>query len=165
MLVGRGALKFACSQGIPEIEDAELQPFIPAGVKKNGTVGVVVLDKNGNLAAGTSSGGVYPKLPGRVGDSAIIGCGAYCNSTCGVSVSGEGEKILQVQLARNAADRIRSQEPMIAAKESIIDFSTRTSGFAGLIAIDSNGRIGYSFNTQNMAIGFWNEKCGKNIKC
>ena len=118
-----------------------------------GTVGAVALDRQGNLAAGTSTGGTSFKYPGRVGDSAMIGCGCYADNLSGaVSCTGHGESIMKVVMAKTAADFIaKGDSPQAAADAAVRLLSQRTSGQGGLIVIDRQGRIGASFSTPDMA--------------
>ena len=125
-------------------------------VSKRGTVGAVAIDRNGNLAAATSTGGVPHKLPGRVGDSPIIGAGAYADNLSGaVSATGWGEPILRVVLSKTACDFMRDGlGPRAACSRALKIMKRRVDGLGGLIAIDRKGRVGHSFNTPRMARAF-----------
>lgn len=123
------------------------------------TVGAVALDAHGNIVAGTSTGGLPNKPAGRVGDSPLIGCGTYAdNDRGGVSVSGPGELIIRVMLARHAADRMSPEVHAQRAAEAALEtLKTRTGGVAGLIAIDRWGRIGRAHSTALMSTAYMTE--------
>lgn len=123
------------------------------------TVGAVALDRHGNLAAGTSTGGTSNKLPGRVGDSPLIGCGLYAdNLTGGCSTTGWGESIIKVLLAKTATDLIgQGNAPMDAARAAIDVLARRVGGLGGCILLDRRGRVGVAFNTPRMAFAYRSE--------
>ena len=123
------------------------------------TVGCVALDRAGRLAAGTSTGGTANKLPGRVGDSPLIGAGLYAdNQTGGCSTTGWGESIMKVLLAKTATDLIGAgHDPMAAARQAIDILARRVGGLGGCILLDSAGRIGFAFNTPRMAYAYRTE--------
>jgi beta-aspartyl-peptidase (threonine type) len=117
-----------------------------------GTVGCVAMDSNGRLAAGTSTGGLKFNVPGRVGDSPIIGAGTYCSQYGGISCTGMGEKIMVVCLAKETSNYLQynpKKNAMDAARHGI-GLLDSIKGRGGLICIDHKGRIGYAFNTQAM---------------
>jgi len=116
------------------------------------TVGAIVLDRGGNLAAGTSTGGMPFKPLGRVGDSPFIGAGLYAdNETGAVSTTGHGERIIPLVLAKTAADLMGSGlEPQVAAERALATLA-RVSGRGGLITLDRDGRVGVAWNTPAMA--------------
>jgi beta-aspartyl-peptidase (threonine type) len=120
------------------------------------TVGAVALDRSGHLAAGTSTGGTANKLPGRVGDSPLIGCGLYADDqTGGCSSTGWGEAIIKVLLAKTATDQIGAgYEPMAAAQMAIDILQRRVGGLGGCILLDSTGHVGFAFNTPRMAYAY-----------
>lgn len=119
---------------------------------ETGTVGAVAIDRAGNIAAGTSTGGTPFKPDGRVGDSPLPGCGYYAdNALAGVSVTGHGESIIRVQLARSAADFCAKLQAPAAAEAAMRMLSDRVAGKGGLILIDHAGRVGYAYNTSEMA--------------
>ena len=121
----------------------------PAG---GGTVGAVAIDRVGDIAAGTSTGGTPFKPDGRVGDSPLPGCGYYAdNALAGVSVTGHGEAIIRVQLARSAADFCAKLQAPAAAEAAMRMLNDRVAGKGGLILIDRAGRVGYAYNTSQMA--------------
>ena len=120
------------------------------------TVGCVALDRAGCLAAGTSTGGTANKLPGRVGDSPLIGAGLYAdNQTGGCSTTGWGESIMKVLLAKTATDLIGAgHDPMAAARQAIDILARRVGGLGGCILLDSAGQVGFAFNTPRMAYAY-----------
>jgi len=123
---------------------------------KFGTVGVAALDRNGHLAAGTSTGGLTNKRFGRVGDSPIIGAGTYArDGVCAVSCTGQGEYFIRNVIAYDCAALMSYRKLTVqqAADEVIKVKLTRDKGKGGLIAMDANGRIAMSFNTDGMFRG------------
>ncbi len=118
-----------------------------------GTVGVVALDKNGNIAAGTSTGGLTYKKFGRIGDSPIIGAGTYANNkTCGVSCTGIGEYFIRTLAAKEISSLIeyKNLTAKKAAKEVIHNQIGKLGGLGGIIVLDKNGNIVWDFNTKGM---------------
>jgi L-asparaginase / beta-aspartyl-peptidase len=188
MLVAEGAERFAKAQGLPLcnpkdlIAPAEREAWLHCKKNKHaaahhrgheqGTVGAVAVDSQGALFAATSTGGTCCKLPGRVGDSPLIGCGCYADSEVGgVSSTGYGEAIMKIVMAKTAVDYLRHAEAqgatggatlhsaavvpaMLAARESIHLLAKRTHGTGGLILLDRNGNPGFAFNTPRMAYGY-----------
>jgi L-asparaginase / beta-aspartyl-peptidase len=170
--VGPGAESFAADHGVTLIDNQELviereverlrrlqaQGESPADVfsASHDTVGAVALDKNGNLAAATSTGGTLNKTPGRVGDSSLIGCGCYAdNQSAAVSTTGWGEPIMKLVLGKWAADRVAAgAPPQQSASEAITYLRQRLSGHGGVIVLDAQGRLGIAHNTPRMAWGF-----------
>lgn len=115
-----------------------------------GTVGAVAL-VDGRLAAGTSTGGRYTMLPGRVGDTPVIGAGTYCNEYGGASTTGAGEDIIRVALARETVRWLeQGAHPQEAADRGIAMFAERTGAGAGVIVLDRFGNHGAAFNTEQM---------------
>ena len=173
MLVGEGALSFALANGFEVCSEEELlvgrqleeyREFVRTGVLKTRevfegrreTVGACAVDSDGHVAAATSTGGIPRKLAGRVGDSPLIGCGAYADGRVGAaSATGWGEKIMAVLLSKHAIDLLGSGESAMAACESaVVMLKERVDGLGGLIMVDTNGRIGYYHNTPRMAFAF-----------
>jgi len=186
MLVAEGAERFAKDQGIalcnPEdlISEAEREAWMKCKEDKHaaehhrgheqGTVGAVAIDQNGNMFAATSTGGTCCKLPGRVGDSPLIGCGCYADSEVGgVSCTGYGEAIMKVVMAKTAVDLLRQSSicvdspggapcdastAKLAARQAVHLLAKRTHGTAGLILLDRHGNPGLAFNTPRMACGY-----------
>lgn len=179
MMVGPGAEKFAEQNGIElvnpsyfytekrwegllkakELEKIELDHAAAAHFdpliknQKFGTVGCVALDKKGNIAAGTSTGGMTNKRYGRVGDAPIIGAGTYAdNATCGVSATGWGEFFIRNVVAYDIAAQMNYKNLSLAAaaKETIQKKVPEMGGDGGIIAIDKDGNIVMEFNTPGM---------------
>jgi len=121
--------------------------------KGHDTVGAVALDAEGNIAAGTSTGGTLNKAPGRVGDSSLIGCGCYAdNQSAAVSCTGWGEPIMKLVLAKWAADRVQGGvAPDAVAQEAMFYLHRRLNGHGGMILLDQRGRFGIAHNTPRMA--------------
>ena len=177
MLTAEGAERFAVSQGIklcaPEemVSEAEWEAFLHCSKDEHaaehhrgheqGTVGAVALDTNGNLFAATSTGGTCCKLPGRVGDSPLIGCGCYADSEAGgVSCTGYGEAIMKIVMAKSATESLRNSSPPSlelansAARDAVNLLAKRTHATGGLILLDRAGNPGFAFNTPRMAYGY-----------
>ncbi len=173
MLAGAGAEAFARQHGLPlcpnwklvverEVERWQQEtgffrkqsgktPVSPPPVSD--TVGAVALDADGNLATATSTGGRFNKLPGRVGDSPIVGCGAYAdNQTGAVSATGEGEFLMRIIASKTACDFIaQGMNAQEAADATIALLAERTSGSGGLIVLDRQGRTGIAHNASYIA--------------
>ena len=157
LLVAEGAHAFARAAGVPECDPASLiTDRQRARLAVPGTVGAVALDRHGTVAAATSTGGMVGKRPGRVGDSALIGCGTYADSTLGgVSCTGSGEAIIRVVLARRALDYLKeADDPDYAAKVAVDLLVEDGRGEGGLILIDWRGRIGYAHSTPLMPVAW-----------
>lgn len=164
MLVGEGAEEFARSQGTELVSpyyfysEREWKRFKEAEQKQkagegHGTVGVVALDQAGNLAAGTSTGGTVLKLPGRVGDSPIIGAGTYANNdTCAISATGVGEYFMRNVVAYDICARMRYQGVPLeqAANDVVLKELVEQHGDGGVIALDRKGNVATPFNTTGM---------------
>lgn len=159
LFVGPGAEARARALGIAACDPAELitdrQRQRLAAVQA-GTVGAVALDRRGMLAAATSTGGTPGKLPGRVGDSALIGCGTYAKSRVGgVSCTGDGEAIIRVVLAHRALDLLAAaDDPAHACRLAVDVLVAEGRGEGGLIMIDPRGRVGWAQSTPCMPVGF-----------
>ena len=175
LLVGSGAEEFAKSQGIElvspyyfytEREWERYQKAVSAEEKKkiseslrseeHGTVGVVALDQAGNLAAGTSTGGTSLKMPGRVGDSPIIGAGTYANNeSCAVSATGTGEFFMRNIVAADICERVRYLHVSLeqAANDVVMKELVAQGGDGGIIALDRQGNVATPFNTAGMMTG------------
>jgi beta-aspartyl-peptidase (threonine type) len=179
MLISQGAEQFAYEHGIPLCDPEEL--ISPAEREawqrcrkdshaaehhrghQQGTVGAVALDDQGRLFAATSTGGTCCKLPGRVGDSPLIGSGCYADCETGaVSSTGFGEAIMKVVLAKTACDFLRpaASTPARAAQAAVQLLTLRGNGTGGLILVDKNGNPGYAFTTPRMAYGIANPQAG-----
>jgi L-asparaginase / beta-aspartyl-peptidase len=120
------------------------------------TVGAVALDRNGNIAAATSTGGTLNKAPGRLGDSSLIGCGCYAdNQSAAASTTGWGEPIMKLVLAKWTADRIAAGNlPEWAAQEAMNYLKQRVNGHGGIIVLDPQGHFGIAHNTPRMAFAY-----------
>jgi beta-aspartyl-peptidase (threonine type) len=171
LLVGAGAERFARAQGVPICPPEELlvgrelerwkallaDPTWRTPQAFGGdTVGAVARDGRGNIAAATSTGGTSKKMPGRVGDSPLIGSGAYAdNHTGGVSATGWGESLMKVVMSKTACDFIAQGMPaQQAAQASVRVLAERVNGLGGVIVVDHQGHIGFAFNTPRMAWAF-----------
>src|SRR5712664_24448 len=190
MLVAGGAERFAKQHGVklckPEelVSEAEREAWMKCKADKHaaehhrghgqGTVGAVAIDRDGRLFAATSTGGTCCKLPGRVGDSPLIGCGCYADAEAGgVSCTGYGEAIMKVVMAKTASDFLRypvgsDSNPSasvlptpstpdvasLAAREAVSILAKRTHATGGLILLDRKGNPGFAFNTPRMAYGY-----------
>src|SRR2546422_10264639 len=119
--------------------------------KSSDTVGALALDSDGNLAAACSTGGISLKLPGRIGDSAILGAGLYADNESGsATATGIGEQAMRLVISKAACDLMRRASAVSAATK-VIHYSTRTFGLGtGLIALDRNGRYAVVHNTRNL---------------
>jgi len=165
LLAGEGADTFAAEQGLETVDNMYfvtpktmkwVEEF-KALSKKNGTVGCVVLDKNGNLTAGTSTGGMLKKQWGRVGDSPVIGAGTYAdNEGCAVSCTGHGEYFIRHAVAYNMNARLKWAHQTVeeAAHEILFGELSREAGNGGLIAVDKYGNFTLTFNTEGMFRGY-----------
>lgn len=162
MLSGSGAEEFAMEYGLTTVPN---KYFITARRKKQfdnskkGTVGAVALDKYGNIAAGTSTGGMSNKAFGRIGDSPIIGAGTYAdNRTCGVSCTGHGEYFIRHAVAHDISSHMRYGNASLeeAANHVIHETLSPEAGAGGVIALDKQGNIVMSFNTTCMFRGYVN---------
>ena len=177
MLIAEGAENFAKEKGVPLckpeelVSEAEWEAYLRCSQDEHaaehhrgheqGTVGAVALDKDGRLVAATSTGGTCCKLPGRVGDSPLIGCGCYADSTLGgVSCTGYGEAIMKIVMAKTAVDLLgnslaqnlpNSNAANHAAQASVRLLGERGRGTGGLILLDRDGNPGFAFNTPRMA--------------
>ena len=175
LLVGDGAGAFADTHGVERCPSAVLvvprelarwqmiavddafqirQAFTHAG----DTVGAVALDQNGNVAAGTSTGGTPHKAPGRVGDSPLVGSGYYADGRLGgASCTGWGEAIMRVVMAKAATDRLDVVDPTSAAQWSVQLLRDRVEGLGGIILLNRQGQVGFAYNTPRMAFAYMQE--------
>jgi beta-aspartyl-peptidase (threonine type) len=160
MMAGKGASEFAKEQGLEIVDSSyfftekrwkSLQKILKA--KKHGTVGCVVLDKFGNLTAGTSTGGMTNKKYNRIGDSPIIGAGTYANNkTCAISATGHGEFFIRYTVAHDISALMEYKDMSLenAANLVINEKLVEAGGTGGVIAVDKNGNISMVFNTNMM---------------
>jgi isoaspartyl peptidase/L-asparaginase-like protein (Ntn-hydrolase superfamily) len=159
LLAGTGAAAFARECGFAEIADPTIffTPMRESHAIDHGTVGAVVLDASGSIAAGTSTGGITGKKRGRVGDSPIVGAGTWADSSIGVSCTGAGEYFLRTAAAHSIAFRRRhlglSLEAAIAATLAEIG---ALGGKGGMIAVDDQGDVRYGFNSEAIRIAIAN---------
>src|SRR5437667_3921895 len=129
--------------------------FVITDQDRHGTVGAVALDKNGNLAAATSTGGTTNKRPGRVGDSPVIGAGTYANNaTCAVSATGDGEYFIRATVGHDVSTLMEYRGMSLKeAAQAVLDKVAKLGGTGGLIAIDRHGNVALPFNTTGMYRG------------
>ena len=172
MFIGNGAEVFAKEQGIESVDpsyfyiERRYQQLLRAQGKDKtsayfsdhrfGTVGAVAIDQHGNIAAGTSTGGMTNKRYGRVGDVPIIGAGTYANNkSCGVSATGHGEYFIRATVARSicALMEYKGLSLQEAADEIVMKQLVEMKGDGGIIAVDNQGNIVYSFNSAGMYRG------------
>ncbi|MDZ8140432.1 MAG: isoaspartyl peptidase/L-asparaginase family protein [Nostoc sp. DedQUE04] len=164
LLVARGGERFAidCGAEMCKKEDliAEEQwqqwKEDREVIDRPNTIGCVALDASGVLAAGTSTGGTTKQQQGRVGDTALVGCGLYAdNKIGGCSTTGDGESIIPVVLAKTAIDFLSGdRHPDEAAQMAIDALVSKVKGEAGCILIDRQGRVGWAYNSSHMACAY-----------
>ncbi len=186
MLISKGAELFAQTKGLEivdpsyfwtkkrwdglqKVKEKELKANQPNAFRANypesywvdrkfGTVGCVALDKEGNLAAGTSTGGMTNKKFGRVGDAPIIGAGTYADQNIGFSGTGWGEYYIRTTAARTVAAKYEYQNKDVkTATEEVMKEIENMGGDGGMIALDKNGNVAMTFNTAGMYRGTVNE--------
>jgi beta-aspartyl-peptidase (threonine type) len=173
LLVGAGADDFARRMGLAsrDLRTAERRElhaklrvkfsageeikFMPSlheldGIAELGTVGAAAVDDEGRVAAGTSTGGVMMKLPGRVGDSALIGAGTYANASGAVSATGHGEPIIRHLICKAAADAI-SIQGVREAVAMVVELGTMHEAQFGIVGVEENGAVAHGHNTRAMA--------------
>ncbi|MAI71829.1 MAG: DUF4440 domain-containing protein [Rhodopirellula sp.] len=156
LLAGKGANQFAEQQEVPLVSPDYFlsKARFPESKPHFGTVGCAALDSDGNLAAGTSTGGTSKKLPGRVGDSPIVGAGTYAaNDTCAVSGTGVGEEYIRNSVAYDVAARMRYANESIEDAVTVIMQKTLQTGVGGIIALSKDGKIVMQHNTPGMSCG------------
>jgi L-asparaginase / beta-aspartyl-peptidase len=164
MLSGAGASEFAKEQGLEIVPPSyfytekrfnELQEILKK--EKHGTVGCCALDKNGNLAAGTSTGGMPNKRYNRIGDSPIIGAGTYANNnTCAVSATGHGEYFIRWTVAHDISALMEYKGLTLSEASGFVvnDKLVKAGGSGGVICVDKSGNISMPFNSAGMFRGF-----------
>jgi len=180
LLVGEGAESFAKSIGEATEDSAYFHSEknlkrlrkLKNKITKNhliqdkiGTVGAVALDKSGNISAATSTGGMTNKMPGRVGDTPIIGSGTWAqNKICGVSSTGHGEFFIKFQVAKEVCARIEYlNQSLEESSQDIIDELKEIGATGGLIAIDKDANVSTPFNTDGMIRGSITNKSDLNV--
>ncbi|MBD1922252.1 isoaspartyl peptidase/L-asparaginase [Microcoleus sp. FACHB-831] len=164
LLVAESAERFAAKHGIEMCPKEDLvadeqekqweeQEKV---IDRPNTVGCVALDADGNLVAGTSTGGTANQDAGRVGDTALVGCGLYADiEKGGCSTTGDGESIIPVVLAKTAIDFLaQGKHPEQAAQMAIQSLTERVVGEAGCILINPKGEIGWAHNSTEMAVAY-----------
>lgn len=158
LLAAGGAERFAKENGIALVAPAyfftqERHEALRKRLKSHhGTVGAVALDARGHLAAATSTGGYTGKLPGRVGDSPLVGAGTWAeDATCAVSGTGLGEAFIRAAVAHDIAARMRYlRQPLARAAAAALRNVARLGGDGGLVALDRRGNIAMPFNSEGM---------------
>jgi isoaspartyl peptidase/L-asparaginase-like protein (Ntn-hydrolase superfamily) len=158
MLTGEGASLFALDQGLEPIADEEAwftragqgEDNHPPGTLAHGTVGCCVLDRDGRLAAATSTAGVFGKMPGRVGDTPIPGAGSWADGRVAVSGTGQGEYFIRVAACAQVSWRVGAGQTLAEAGRAVIEEIGNMGGDGGLIALDRDGNITAPFNSQGM---------------
>jgi L-asparaginase / beta-aspartyl-peptidase len=161
LLVARGAERFAARHGLKIVRPSyfhtpERLAALRRGEKRHhGTIGAVALDRDGNLAAATSTGGYTGKLAGRVGDSPLIGAGTYAdNASCAVSGTGWGEAFIRAAVAHEVSARMRHRgESLRTAAAAALRPILGLGGDGGIIAVDRKGNIAMPFNSKGMYRG------------
>ena len=174
MFSSRGAERVAKDAGLDivypsyfyqkdRLEDAKR---IKKEKNKMGTVGVVAIDMEGNITAATSTGGMTNKMPGRIGDSPIIGAGTWAeNNVCGVSATGHGEYFIRFNVANEICDLIKYQSKNVnEAAEIVIEKLKSIGADGGVIVLDSEGNAAMTFNTPAMARAYKNSKGEQLVK-
>lgn len=160
LLISEGAEKFADEMGIETVEQEyffnkrRYEAWKRMQEEKKGTVGAVALDKQGNLAAATSTGGTTNKRKGRVGDVAIIGAGNYANNkTCAVSATGKGEEFIRHNIASTISALMEFGRLSLKDAANEVVFNRLKEGDGGIIAVDTKGNYTMPFNTPGMFRG------------
>lgn len=125
---------------------------------RHGTVGAVALDRSGTIAAGASTGGINAMLPGRIGDTPLIGCGVYADNRSGaVSMTGQGEGIIRLAVAKTICERLaEGNSPSRAANSVLRQLVSRIHGAAGTLVLAPDGKFAIAHVTARMAAGWWN---------
>ncbi|MFN3808720.1 isoaspartyl peptidase/L-asparaginase family protein [Asticcacaulis sp.] len=156
LLAGDGARQFAEVQGFETVADdyftraGAFESNYPPGTLAHGTVGCVCLDSYGNLAAATSTAGVFGKLPGRVGDTPIIGAGTWADDHAAISCTGQGEYFLRVQAAAQVAFRIGAGQGAFESAGQVLEQIARLGGEGGLIVVTRSGEVHAPFRSAGM---------------
>jgi len=167
MLAGSGAHRFAARAGI---ELCRVEDLITARARERwrtrqlqlrnqsssaaapSTVGAVAIDSNGNIAAGTSTGGIPGKIPGRIGDSAIVGAGTFVAAWGGASATGHGEAIILSGLCREAVAALSGQSPSSVARHAVATLLAPAKAEGGIVIVDCKARIGFAHNAAAMQV-------------
>ena len=164
LLVARSGERFAIEHGLElcakedQISDEQQEEWEEGQevLDRPNTVGCVALDASGTLAAGTSTGGTTGQPQGRVGDTALVGCGLYADNRLGAcSTTGDGESIIPVVLAKTAIDHLAGdRHPDEAARLAIATLVERVEGEAGCILLNCQGQVGWAYNSPDMAVAY-----------
>lgn len=158
MLVGQGAADFAATTDAARVDDPETwfthagagESNHPPGALAHGTVGCVVLDADGRLAAATSTAGVFGKMPGRVGDTPIVAAGTWADDTAAASGTGQGEYFMRVAATAQVSWRMRMGQTLEQATKAVIEEIGSLGGEGGLIAVDRQGNLSTPYNSEGM---------------
>jgi len=155
---------FAAAHGLEQCEpdyfitDRQRRRLAEAGSEfERGTVGAVCLDSDGELVAGTSTGGRRGQVPGRVGDTPVIGAGTWADRRVAISCTGEGEAFIRCAAARGLAARLAAGAPLDGAASETLDDVLSVGGVGGLIAIGADGQPALPFTTEVMSRARWRE--------
>ncbi|HEY6084130.1 MAG TPA: isoaspartyl peptidase/L-asparaginase family protein [Nitrospira sp.] len=166
LLVGAQATRFARHFRLPRFRQRVCLPRPPYEAllgkmkrarNRHGTVGAVALDRSGTVAAGASTGGIRSMLPGRVGDTPLIGCGVYADNRAGaVSMTGIGEGIIRLAMAKTICDHLEAgKSPAAAARSVLQQLVSRIDGAAGTLVLVPQGRFAIAHVTPRMAAAWW----------
>ncbi|MBX7248766.1 MAG: isoaspartyl peptidase/L-asparaginase [Caulobacteraceae bacterium] len=158
MLAGDGAARFAAANNCDRIDDPKAwftaagqgEDNHPPGRLAHGTVGCVVLDADGNMAAATSTAGVFGKMPGRVGDTPIIASGTWCDGQVAVSGTGQGEYFMLTAACAQVGWRVAAGQDLQEAVADVLSEIGGLGGDGGLIAVDREGRLATLYNSEGM---------------
>jgi len=157
MLAGKGAFAFARQQGLALVDDPDSYYVLPVGVyedeiheTKHGTVGAVALDQSGGMAAATSTGGIFGKLEGRIGDTPLIGAGTWADDDIAISCTGMGEDIIRAGGVVTIACMVKAGATPAAAIDDMLAEVKRLGGDGGVIAVTKDGEIVMTYNSQGM---------------
>jgi L-asparaginase/beta-aspartyl-peptidase (threonine type) len=155
LLAADGADAFAAEHGFARVEDPKsYYQTAASGLAGMGTIGAVALDKSGKLAAATSTGGLSGKLPGRFGDTPLIGAGTWADQRAAVSCTGLGEYFMRVNAAADVSARIAyAGQTLDEAAAAVIEDVRALGGYGGLIAVDAQGNVTAPFASQGMKRG------------
>ncbi|QGZ96707.1 isoaspartyl peptidase/L-asparaginase family protein [Terricaulis silvestris] len=170
LLVGDGAGAFAAAQNLARVEDPKsyytpAESGLPGPESGSGTIGAVALDISGKLAAATSTGGLGGKMPGRVGDTPIIGAGCWADRRAAISCTGLGEYFIRVNAAADVSARIAyAGQTLESAAASVIEDVRELGGYGGLIAVDAHGNIAAPFASQGMKRGIASSSGRREVK-
>jgi isoaspartyl peptidase/L-asparaginase-like protein (Ntn-hydrolase superfamily) len=166
LLVGDGAARFAAAERFERVTDPRAYyNEAKSGLAGGGTIGAVALDTSGRLASATSTGGLRNKLPGRVGDSPIIGAGCWADQRAAVSCTGLGEYFMRTVTAADVAARIAYAGASLAdAANAALDDVKQLGGDGGLIAVDASGHVATPFVSQGMKRGIATSSGVRDVK-